>query len=125
MSQTTVLEKPDSAQLSEALAGLKPALASSSVLNSTQGDSTVTADTPIRPMAAPGRKIACGMAGTRPTAPRISATGNHPRGSANCPPIWPVRSRWSETRVTIAAAAIDSSNDGTCATSASPTASVT
>ena len=76
-------------------------------------------------IAAPGRKIACGMAGTRPTAPRISATGSHPRGSANWPPIWPDRSRLSATRVTIAAAAIDSSSAGTCATSASPTASVT
>jgi hypothetical protein len=54
ISQTVVLEKPDSAQVSDALAGLKPALASSAGANSTQGDSTVTTLTPIRPMAAPG-----------------------------------------------------------------------
>ena len=38
-----------------------------------------------------------------PMAARIPQTGSHPRGSANCPPIWPERSRLSATRVTMAA----------------------
>ena len=72
-----------------------------------------------------GRKIICGMAGMQPMANRMQATGSQILGSANWPPIWPVRSRVSDTRVTITAAAIESSSAGTEATSASPTASVT
>ena len=76
-----------------------------------------------RPAA--GRKIVCGIAGITPNPVRITATGNHVPGLASWPPICPVRSRLSDTRVTITAAAMDSSSEGTCATSASPTASVT
>ena len=50
-------------------------------------------------MAAAGRKISWGMAGTVPMAARMPATGSHPRGSENCPPICPERSRLSATRV--------------------------
>src|SRR6185369_12291034 len=54
ISHTVVLAKPESAQASDALAGLNPGLASSAALNSTQGDRTVTSATPISPIAAPG-----------------------------------------------------------------------
>jgi hypothetical protein len=46
-------------------------------------------------------------------------------GEENWLPIWPLRSKGEATRVTIAAAAIDNSSAGICATSASPIASVT
>ncbi len=75
--------------------------------------------------AASGRKTDCGIAGIMPMAARMQPTGSQMPGSANWPPIWPVRSRASDTRVTITAAAIDSSSAGIEATSASPTASVT
>ena len=75
-----------------------------------------------RPAA--GRKIVCGIAGIMPIAASTTATGSQVPGEANWPPIWPARSRLSETRVTITAAAIESSSAGTCATSASPMASV-
>ena len=57
----------------------------------------------------------------------MTATGVQVLWLPNWLPIWPVRS-WSLsalTRVTIAAAAIDSSKAGNCATSASPIASST
>src|SRR5450755_3087022 len=54
ISHTVPLEKPDNAQVSAALAGLKPGLASSAGAKSTQGASTVTSVTPMRPMAPPG-----------------------------------------------------------------------
>ena len=53
------------------------------------------------------------------------ATGVHVRAEPNWLPIWPARSMLEVTRVTIAAAAIDSISDGICATSASPIASST
>ena len=62
ISQTVEFEKPDSAQVSPALAGLKPALARSAGPNRTYGASTVTSATPIRPIAAPGSGSS-----TRPT----------------------------------------------------------
>ncbi len=71
-----------------------------------------------------GRMIDCGIAGMQPITKRMHATGSQIFGSDNCPPIWSVRLRASDTRVTITAAAIDSSSAGTEATSASPTASV-
>ena len=54
ISQTVLLENPDSAQVRAAFAGLKPSLAISAGENSTQGASTVTSVTPMRPMAPPG-----------------------------------------------------------------------
>ena len=74
--------------------------------------------------AANGRMIDCGIAGMQPMMNRMQATGSQIFGSDNCPLIWSVRLRASDTRVTITAAAIDSSSAGTDATSASPTASV-
>jgi hypothetical protein len=53
----------------------------------------------------------------------MQATGVHALTEANWLVIWPERSKGEETRVTIEAAAIDSSRAGTCATSASPIAS--
>ncbi len=54
ISHTVEFEKPDSAQVRPALAGLNPALASSAGPNRTYGARIVTSATPIRPMAAPG-----------------------------------------------------------------------
>ena len=54
ISHTVVLEKPESAQLKEARAGLKPVFASCSGLKKTYSDSTVTSVTPIKPIAPPG-----------------------------------------------------------------------
>lgn len=56
---------------------------------------------------------------------RMPPTAIQTCGEANWLPIWPDRSCGDATRVTIAAAAIDSSSAGICATSASPIASVT
>ena len=53
----------------------------------------------------------------------MTATGVQVRWLPNWLPIWPARSCDEVTRVTIAAAAIDSIRPGTCATSASPIAS--
>ena len=55
----------------------------------------------------------------------MPATGVQVRAEPNWLPIWPARSWLEVTRVTIAAAAIDSISDGSCATSASPIASRT
>ena len=52
------------------------------------------------------------------------ATGIHVLWLPNWLPIWPVRSCDELTRVTMAAAAIDSISAGICATSASPIASM-
>ena len=54
MSHTVLFEKPDSAQASAAFGALNPGLASSAGLNSTQGASSVTRVTPMRPIAPPG-----------------------------------------------------------------------
>src|SRR5512145_3534083 len=54
ISHTVVFEKPDSAQVRAALAGLKAGLARSAGPNSTYGARMVTSEMPIRPIAAPG-----------------------------------------------------------------------
>src|SRR3954467_6672230 len=54
ISHTVVLEKPESAQANAARASLNPGFASCSGLKKTQGDSTVTTVTPMRPIAPPG-----------------------------------------------------------------------
>jgi hypothetical protein len=54
MSQTVLLEKPESAQLNEALSALKPGLASCSGENRTYSESRATKVTAIKPMAPPG-----------------------------------------------------------------------
>ena len=53
-SQTVGFAKPESAQRKESSAALKPGLAISAGLNSTQGASTVTSTTPISATAGPG-----------------------------------------------------------------------
>ena len=63
------------------------------------------------------------MPGMTPSSARMPATGVQVRGEPNWLPIWPARSLSDETRVTIAAAAMESMSAGSCATSASPTAS--
>lgn len=74
-------------------------------------------------MAAAGSSTRCGMPGSTPSRPRMTATGIQVFDAPNCDPIWPARSLSDETRVTIAAAAIDSIRLGSWATSASPMAS--
>ena len=71
--------------------------------------------------AAAGMMISAGIPGSRPSSTRMPETGAQVRCELNCPPIWPCKSLGDDTRVTMAAAAIDSSNAGTWATSASPT----
>src|SRR5512146_45992 len=54
INHTVLLEKPDKAQVSEALVGLNPGLARSAGPYSTHGASSVASVTPIKPMAPPG-----------------------------------------------------------------------
>ena len=75
--------------------------------------------------AAAGSTSSCGMAGTMPRMKRMLPTAIHTDGAANWLLIWPLRLNGEATRVTIDAAAIDSSSAGIWATSASPIASVT
>ena len=53
----------------------------------------------------------------------MTATGTQAPAEPNWLVIWPDRSKGEVTRVTIEAAAMESSSAGTCATSASPIAS--
>ena len=55
ISQTVLLEKPESAQLKEALSGLKPGFASCSGEYRTYSDSRATKVTAINPIAPPGK----------------------------------------------------------------------
>jgi hypothetical protein len=64
----------------------------------------------------------CGMPGSTPSRSRIAATGVQAFGAAELEAIWPDRSSSLLTRVTMEAAAIDSSSAGIWATSASPMA---
>ena len=79
----------------------------------------------VKASAAAGRISICGIAGTRPRMNRIPPTAIQTWGEANWLPIWPDRLWGDDTRVTMAAAAIESSKAGIWATSASPIASVT
>ncbi len=73
-------------------------------------------------MLAADRMMKCGIPGTTPRIARMPATGVQAFAEPNWLVICPARSSGEETRVTIAAAAIESRSAGTCATSASPIA---
>ncbi|MNY61347.1 hypothetical protein D3C86_1980200 [compost metagenome] len=61
------------------------------------------------------------MPGTRPMAIMIAAATASARGEANiCRLTWAPMSSEVDTRVTMIAAAVDSSSDGICATRPSP-----
>src|ERR1035437_1559425 len=84
ISQTVAFEKPDSAQVSAALAGLKPGFANSAGAYKTQGERQVTSVTPMRPTAPPGNGSSI-----RPTitpakmAKKYQACGASPAGAGS------------------------------------------
>ena len=57
ISHTVAFEKPDSAHASAACGALNPGFASSSGPKNTNGASTATRTTPIRPIAAAGQRL--------------------------------------------------------------------
>jgi len=88
--------------------------------SATTGTRSRHASVPATALAASNSR--CGMPGSSPSSPSTPATGVHARELANCDATWPARSSVDDTRVTIIAAAIDSSSAGICATSPSPIA---